>query len=520
MTSSSAADPSSAVAAAQARIAYARWAADMHQVRLVGTVGAALWIGVGLLMHVFVFPRLGHGSSTAALLAILAPVPFHLLTLAIASRDPLLPERVFVPFGALNFFVTGIALTFLATRAGGLASPYHFVNLLLLLTQVLALPRPWKEGLVVALGTAAICPVGVLVASRWDPVVRAQLDDPAAMAYFESMLFILGAAVIIRAWGGHVMWSLRQSAFETKSIGRYRLRRRIGKGGMGEVWRAQDKAIRRDVALKILSPESGRSAAAIARFEREIEATAALDHPNTVRVHDWGVTHDGVWYYAMELLDGVDLAALVARVGPLPAVHVARLGAQAARAVAEAHHRGIVHRDLKPSNLFVVARDGVADHLKVLDFGIARVQAPDGSDENVTQTGALIGTPGYIAPEVAAGAAATPASDVWSLGAALFFASTGANFHEDRGVMPPLELADVLARALDADPARRPTSAAALAAALDATSVGRDCPPLRMERVASGGDGISEDDETLDATGDHGETRADAPAARDRRARP
>ncbi|HUQ07876.1 MAG TPA: serine/threonine-protein kinase [Kofleriaceae bacterium] len=517
----SASDPSSAVAAAQARIAYARWAADMHQVRLVGTVGAALWIGVGLLMHVFVFPRLGHGSSAAALAAILAPVPFHLLTLVLASRDPLPPERVFVPFGALNFFITGIALTFLATRAGGLASPYHFVNLLLLLTQVLALPRPWKEGLVVAFGTAAICPVGVVVASRWDPVVRAQLDDPAALAYFYGLLFILGAAVIIRAWGGHVMWSLRQSAFETKSIGRYRLRRRIGKGGMGEVWRAQDKAIRRDVALKILSPESGRSAASIARFEREIEATAALDHPNTVHVYDWGVTHDGVWYYAMELLDGLDLATLVARLGPLPPAHVARLGAQAARAVGEAHRRGIIHRDLKPSNLFVVEKDGVADHLKVLDFGIARVQTNDGrDDDNMTQTGVLIGTPGYIAPEVAAGAPATPASDVWSLGAALFFASSGAKFHEGRGTTPPSELADLLARVLDGDPARRPTSADALADLLDATGLAQDCPPLRMERAASAAEGISETDETTDTTDDHGETRADAPAARDRRARP
>ena len=449
----SASDPSSAVAAAQARIAYARWAAEMHQVRLVGTVGAALWLGFGLVLHVLVFPEIGHGSATEALVAVLAPVPFHVLMLVIASRDPLPPERVFVPVGALNFFVTGLALGFLASRAGGLTSPYHIVILLLLLTQVLALPRPWQEGLFVALGTTIIAPLFVLAASRWDPVVRAQLDDPAAVASFQALLVLLAAAVVIRAWGGHVVWSLRQSAFETRSIGRYRLRRRIGKGGMGEVWRAHDKAIRRDVALKILSPEHGRSPTSIARFEREIEATAGLDHAGIVRVHDWGVTHDGVWYYAMELLAGVDLAALIARRGPLPANEVARLGAQAARAVAEAHRRGIVHRDLKPSNLFVVVRDGAADHLKVLDFGIARVEAPDGGDESVTLTGAVVGTPGYIAPEVTAGAAATPASDVWSAGATLFFALTGTRVRDAGGKRPselvagvPAALDDVLLR--------------------------------------------------------------------------
>ncbi|MBZ0234394.1 MAG: serine/threonine protein kinase [Deltaproteobacteria bacterium] len=523
----SASDPTSAVAGAQARIAYARWAAELHQVRLVGAVGAALWIAFGLALHVLVFSRIGHGSSIEALLAVFAPVPFHLLMLVIASRDPLPRERVFVPVGALIFLVTGIALGFLALRSGGLTSPYHLVVMLLLLTQVLALPRPWQEGLVVALGTAVVCPLVVVIGSRWDPVVRAQLEDPAALASFHGLLVVLASAVVLRAWGGHVMWSLRRSAFETRSIGRYRLRRRIGKGGMGEVWRAHDKAIRKDVALKILSPEHGKRPASIARFEREIEATAGLDHPGIVRVHDWGVTHDGVWYYAMELLEGEDLATLVQRRGPLPAAHVARLGAQAARAVDEAHRRGVVHRDLKPSNLFVVVHDGVAGDLKVLDFGIARVDAPDGTEEGVTLTGVLVGTPGYIAPEVTTGAAATAASDVWSLGATLFFALTGTRVRDAAGKTPaqlvsdiPGALEEVILRALHREAARRPTTAAALADALDATGLALDCPPLRMNRTASD---TSDDGETLTALtipGGHEETRADKPAARDRRARP
>jgi len=284
---------------------------------------------------------------------------------------------------------------------------------------------------------------------------------------------VAGGAIVVVS-SGHVIWLLRQSLFESKNIGRYRLVRRIGQGGMGEVWRAHDRVLRREVALKILSPEHGRTPAAIARFEREIQATAELSHPNTVRIHDWGVTADGVWYYAMELLDGVDLGELVRRRGPLPTPLAVRLGVAAAEALGEAHARGIVHRDIKPGNLFVIPVDGDADTLKVLDFGVARIADDDAA---LTQAGAIVGTPGFIAPEVIAGAAGGAPADVYGLAASLFFSLTGRS-PAGLGTPPsllagavPADLEAVVLRGLDPDPERRHASGAALAAALVATGL-------------------------------------------------
>ena len=210
-------------------------------------------------------------------------------------------------------------------------------------------------------------------------------------------------------------------------------------------------------------------------FRSRFAATANLSHPNVVRVHDWGVTDDGVWYYAMELLDGLDLSTLVKRAGPLPPGLVVFLGTQAASGLGEAHRRGTIHRDVKPGNLFVVAPGGVPERIELLDFGIASV-AED--EAGLTQAGMALGTPGFMAPEVIAGAPGHTAGDIYGLGATLYLAITGKN-PRDAGGVPPSELVpsipraldDVLVSCLDADPARRPESADDLAAALAATGI-------------------------------------------------
>ena len=188
------------------------------------------------------------------------------------------------------------------------------------------------------------------------------------------------------------------------------------------MWIARDEELRRDVALKVLRPTDD-DPEAVARFEREIRATAALRHPNTIRIFSHGISDDGLWYYAMELLEGETLQHLVYRLGPLPAPRAAALLHQAARALSEAHDQGIVHRDVKPDNLFVTTLGGEPDVIKVLDFGIVRM-AED--DAGLTSTGFVAGTPAYMAPEVATGDPATPAADVYALGATLYFALTGA----------------------------------------------------------------------------------------------
>jgi serine/threonine-protein kinase len=327
---------------------------------------------------------------------------------------------------ALDLAMTSTSATTLAAMcllSGGLTSPYATYIALVIAGRSASMPDHWRTGMV-RLGVPALAsPVVLALALPLSPVLQAQLADAGARGTYFFHLMLIGGAWGLLVIAGHNAWMLRRQVFRTRSIGRYRLERRIGQGGMGEVWVAWDEQLRRDVALKILRPEVGTEAAAVARFEREIMATAALTHPNTVRIYDHGVTDDGLWYYAMELLTGVDLYELVVAQGPLAprrAIHVAR---QAAGALAEAHRRGIVHRDLKPENLFVAELGGEQDFVKVLDFGIVRMTQSD--EVRLTGTGWVAGTPAYVSPEVAAGGDAGPAADVYGLGGVLYFALTG-----------------------------------------------------------------------------------------------
>ncbi len=202
----------------------------------------------------------------------------------------------------------------------------------------------------------------------------------------------------------------------------------------------------------------------------DLQATAGVSHPNVVRIHDWGVTDDGVWYYAMDCLEGADLATVVRTVGKLPPALAVHLFEPAARGLAEVHRTAIVHRDVKPGNLFVIATDSEPVRLEILDFGIAQASA---DDAELTRAGDVLGTPGYTAPEVMAGVPATIAADIYSFGAALYYALTGQSPQDTKHASVaalvagiPVELDDALARALDPEPSRRFASAAKLADAL------------------------------------------------------
>jgi serine/threonine-protein kinase len=253
---------------------------------------------------------------------------------------------------------------------------------------------------------------------------RGVLPSQGELAYFGLDFTFVVATLVMGAIASHVLWSARRQVHEARKLGRYRLKVRIGVGGMGEVWMAWDDAAQRDVALKVLSPAASEQAGAVARFEREARAAASLRSPHTVRVLDYGASDDGVRYLAMELLEGVDLADVVVRDGPLSPSRAVRLVKQACASLAEAHANGIVHRDIKPANLFLTAGEDAREILKVVDFGIAKVSSPD-DDATLTQAGWIGGTPAYMAPEVCAGLQAEPRSDVYSLGASLFFLLTG-----------------------------------------------------------------------------------------------
>ncbi|WP_151483780.1 serine/threonine-protein kinase [Streptomyces albicerus] len=199
--------------------------------------------------------------------------------------------------------------------------------------------------------------------------------------------------------------------------GRYRLRDAIGRGAMGEVWRADDETLGRPVAVKLLLPQDSDPTAA-SRFRLEAQTAGRLSHPHVVGVLDFGEYEDRL-FLVMELVEGDSLARLLAVSGPLPAERVARLAAEAAAGLAAAHRQGIVHRDIKPANLLLDA-DGT---LKIGDFGIARFIDDPGAA--LTATGQIVGTSLYLAPERALGRPAEPASDIYALGCLLYQLLTG-----------------------------------------------------------------------------------------------
>ncbi len=212
--------------------------------------------------------------------------------------------------------------------------------------------------------------------------------------------------------------------------GRYSLKTEIGRGGMGVVWRGEDELLGREVALKRIGMAPGGTSPDLQRAEREARLAATLHHPGVVSVFDLALEGEERWL-VMEYVESRNLAQMVREKGPLPPDTAARLLAQVADALAAAHEVGIVHRDVKPSNILVTP----SGQAKITDFGIARARA----DATLTQTGMVTGSPAYLAPEVAAGEQATPASDVWSLGATLFHALAGH---------PPYDVGDNVVGAL------------------------------------------------------------------------
>lgn len=270
-------------------------------------------------------------------------------------------------------------------------------------------------------------------------------------------------------------------------LGQYTLEDKIGAGGMGEVFRARHAMLRRPTAIKLVG--SG-SEADMARFEREVQITSQLTHPNTVAIYDFGRTPEGLFYYAMEYLPGLPLERLVELAGPLPAGRVIHLLIQACGSLGEAHQAGLVHRDIKPPNLMVCERGGVHDVVKVLDFGIVydrfdpRREVPEG----------FVGTPLYVSPEVIRRSDVLDArSDLYSLGAVAYFMLTGrpvfdgeraveiCNRHLEAAPVPPSELAPVPAdlervvlRCLAKEPTNRPADTAELISDLEQCAAASD----------------------------------------------
>ncbi|MDA7632797.1 serine/threonine protein kinase [bacterium] len=215
-------------------------------------------------------------------------------------------------------------------------------------------------------------------------------------------------------------------ALEAKELGQYTLEKKIGEGGMGSVYRARHALLRRDTAVKLLLPEKADENS-ILRFEREVQMTCRLAHPNTIQIFDYGHTPEGIFYYAMEYLDGINLRDLIKREGKLPAGRVIHILRQICASLSEAHDAGLVHRDIKPANIILSDRGGVPDMVKVLDFGLVKsYRDNDQSSADATQTLSITGTPQFIAPEaVARPDKVDQRSDLYAVGALAYYLLTG-----------------------------------------------------------------------------------------------
>jgi serine/threonine-protein kinase len=264
---------------------------------------------------------------------------------------------------------------------------------------------------------------------------------------------------------------------------------------MGAVYRASHALLRRATAVKLLPPEKA-GARNLARFEREVQLTAMLTHPNTVNIFDYGRTPQGVFYYAMEDLDGINLEELVIAYGPLEPARVIHILEQVCGSLSEAHAIGLVHRDIKPANIILCERGGIADTAKVVDFGLVKdIGAPQNGGSGLSQINTLLGTPLYMAPEtITAPDRIDARSDLYALGAVAYFLLTGeppfvgasvlevcAKHLHETPLAPSLRLGRPLPPDLEAivlaclakKPEARPESAAVLGEALLACDLPR-----------------------------------------------
>ena len=305
--------------------------------------------------------------------------------------------------------------------------------------------------------------------------------------------------------------------------GRYRLGKKLGEGGMGEVFEAEHEGIGKRVAVKVLHRGYGKSKDVVARFKREARAASRIDHKGITDVTDFGVTDDNRLYFVMELLQGRLLSQALERSGALSLTEAVDIGLQLCSAMTAAHEAGLVHRDLKPENIILVPRSGGSEQVKILDFGIAKELGPSGGEEMLTRPGTTLGTPEYMAPEQAAGQPADARSDVYAVGVLLYEILCGEPPHtgttakevllkklqepiqpiDTRRVGIPEALSAVLMRCLSASPDARPRSMREVALVLERISeelVGQPLEPIPASAMSLPGGAARSTFKRRDAT--------------------
>jgi eukaryotic-like serine/threonine-protein kinase len=318
----------------------------------------------------------------------------------------------------------------------------------------LIVPAPPVKALVASVAAASTWPVAFAVG-----LALGNASPRAAVVALNFLENYIGAALALIPT--LVIRRLAADVKKAREMGAYELVEPLGRGGMGEVWRARHKMLARPAAIKLIKAEAlGLKKGALAerllrRFEREAQATAALHSPHSVELYDFGVTADGTFYYVMEILEGLDLETLVRRHGPVPADRAIHLLLQVCDSLADAHDVGLVHRDVKPANIYVCKKGLKHDFVKVLDFGLVKSTWAQEEDDvsDLTQEGAVPGTPGYIAPEVALGNGPVDGrADLYAVGCVGYWLLTGHRVFEGGS---PMQMAIQHVQSAPVAPSRR-----------------------------------------------------------------
>ena len=405
-------------------------------------------------------------------------------------------------FQVTGAFLIGVSETCFPVAPGEIV---HGVSSIAIWVSVfgLVVPATLGKALLAALASAAMGPLGLL----FNHVIgRVPLPEPyqAVHLYLAPTLAAVWATALSR-----YVYRLDKQITRARELGSYELIESIGRGGMGEVWRARHRMLVRDAAIKLIRREMlcCDSEEAVhetrQRFEREAQATASLYSPHTVALYDYGVSSDGAFYYVMEMLQGLDLQDFVERFGPVSSDRTIYILRQICHSLAEAHAIGIVHRDIKPRNIFMCRLGLEYDFVKVLDFGLAKLKESRVEQTRLTREGMTTGTPAFMAPEVATGNADIDyRADLYALGCVAYWLLTGTLVFQGRTSLsmalahvqePPLppsrrtelevpaDLERVVMQCLKKRPEERPSDARELSRMLAACETANGWTPDRAE---------------------------------------
>lgn len=411
----------------------------------------------------------------------------------VVTRQRWFPNDKILAFGILYFILTGALIAignsyYHVADSGEIRMKGISWLCIWILAYPMAVPSARERILVAGLLVAALDPFFAYLRSH----AITGIWPGGGTLYAYAPNFIAAGLAVLPA---HVVHKMQSKLSRARKMGSYELIRRIGQGGMGEVWEARHRYLARPAAVKIIRSDQLKTAAnsddafrMLRRFEREAQATAALESPHSIQLFDFGLSGSGTFYYVMELLDGFDLDTFIRKFGPMDSSRAVLILRQICDSLQDAHDKGLIHRDIKPANIFLTRRGLNEDYAKVLDFGLVKTDPSMNLQDSLATTEMTTGTPAFMAPEQASANGGVDArTDIYALGCVAYWLVTGRLVFEADSPMemlvahmrdevaPPSALSEneispsleeAIMDCLQKDPAKRPSSARELAARL------------------------------------------------------